>query len=157
MTKLRGPLTYDAALARIAGLVGWSAMATATDRADRTVRNWGDPDASESCPIECAELLDLAFQAAGGEGAPMFETYARRLDVARAERFADERQLSICTSTVAREAGEAVAALITASMPGGSERDRTHALREVEQLLNAASSTLPLLTPQSPIANQGKS
>ena len=86
----------------------------------------------------------------------MFETYARRLDVARAERFADERQLSIFTSTVAKEAGEAVAALITASMPGGSERDRSQALREVEELLNAASSTLPLLAPQSPVANQGK-
>lgn len=106
MTKTRAPISYDNALARIAGLVGWAAMATTTGRA---------------------------------------------------ERFADERQLSIFTSTVAREAGEAVAALITASMPGGSERDRTHALREVEELLNAASSTLPLLTPQSPIAKKGKS
>lgn len=145
MTKLRGPLSYDSALARIAGVIGWPAMATATGRADRTVRNWGDPDAPESCPIECAELLDLAFQAAGGDGAPMFETYARRLEIARAERFADERQLSIFTSTVAKEAGEAVAALITASLPGGSARDRTNAAQQVEELLNAASCTLPLL------------
>ncbi len=145
MTKRRGPLSYDSALARIAGVIGWPAMATATDRAERTVRNWGDPDAKESCPIECAELLDLAFQAAGGEGAPMFETYGRRLDVARSERFADERQLSIFTSTVAKEAGEAVAALITASLPGACDRDRSAAAQQVEELLIATNSTLPLL------------
>lgn len=112
MTKLRGPITYDAALARIAGVIGWPAMATATARAERTVRNWG---------------------------------YARRLEIARAERFADERQLSIFTGTVATEAGEAVAALIAAALPGASDRDRTTAAQQVEELLNAATSTLPLL------------
>lgn len=157
MTKARAPLSYDNALARIAGLIGWAAMATATARAERTVRNWGDPDATESCPIECAEALDLAFQAAGGDGAPMFETYARRLDVARTERFADERQLSIFTSSLAREAGEAVGALITASMPGATERDRATALREVEELLTVSSSTLPLLSPHAPAPHGGGS
>lgn len=156
MTKLRGPITYDAALARIAGLIGWAAMATATARAERTVRNWGDPDATESCPIECAELLDLAFQAAGGDGAPMFETYARRLDIARAERFADERQLSIFTGMLAKEAGEAVAALITASMPGACARDRTNAAQQVEELLNATTSTLPLLMGPGLIGTPGR-
>lgn len=145
MTKRRAPLSYDNALARIAGLIGWAEMARVTDRQERTVRNWGDPDARESCPIDCAEMLDLAFQAAGGQGAPMLETFTLRFDAARAERFADPAQLSFFSQTVAKEAGEAVAALIAAARPGATARDRADALREAEELVTAVTVTLPLL------------
>lgn len=61
MTKLRHPLTYDKALAKIAGLIGWEAMGETVGQAPRTVRDWGDPDVERGCPIEAAELLDLAY------------------------------------------------------------------------------------------------
>ena len=94
MTKLRAPLTIDAALARIAGQIpgGWNAMAKAlSDRKSASlVRAWGDPDRREKIPLADALELDLAYRDAGGDGAPLYETYGYLLDAAGTFRFASE-------------------------------------------------------------------
>lgn len=145
MTKRRPPLSYDNALTRIAALIGYDAMAEATGRQPRTVRNWGDPDAAESCPIDCAELLDLAYQAAGGDGAPMTETLMLRVEAARQSRFAGEVQLSLKEQSVAKESGEAIAALVAACRPGATTTDRSAAAREIEESITILTATLAML------------
>lgn len=148
MTKRRAPLSLDAALARIAGQLGggWGEMAGLAQRQERTVRNWGDPDTAESIPLGAAIVLDTAFQASGGEGAPLFECYALQLELACIDRFADAHALGRHAETVVRECGEAGAALIRASRPDATEADRRAAAREIEEALGTLKHALPLVS-----------
>ena len=145
MTKVRPPLTYANALHRIAGLLGVDAMAQAVDRKPGTVYNWMNPDTPEQCPIDCAELLDLAWQEAGGDGAPIYETFGLRLDEARADRFRDGFELAQRTIASIKETGEANAALVAFAQPGASEAHRANTVREVEEAIQALTATLPFL------------
>lgn len=148
MTKLRAPMTIDAALARIAGQIpgSFAEMATITDRACRTVRNWGDPDTPEKIPVDCAIKLDLAYQASGGSGAPIFESYAMQLELAAADRFADSYALAKLAPEVIRECGEANAAIVAAAQPGADNRLRQDALREGEEAMQSLKKTLLLIS-----------
>lgn len=150
MTKVRAPLTFDNALARIAGLIGWAEMARVVGQAEKTVRNWGDPDTGQQPTINAAVKLDIAYQAAGGAGAPMHETYSLLLEQSRAEVFADQIELGLRTCDVIREVSEAEEALVRASLPGATEQDRVNALRQVEEGIGSLTSTLPLLQGESP-------
>lgn len=147
MTKHRAPLTIDAALARVAGQLpgGWADMATATERSESLVRAWGDPERREQIPICDAITLDLAYRAAGGDGAPLFETYAWQLDQAGVFRFSDEIALGRIAAEAIREGGEANAALVLAAQPGSTDRERREAAREVKQALAALNRSLPML------------
>lgn len=152
MTKRRPPLSIDAALARIAGQLedGWNDMANACSRQPGTVRAWGDPDRREKIPVEDAIVLDLAFRAAGGEGAPIFETYAHMLEAEGASWFADQIALGRYAAEVIRECGEAGSAVVLSAQPGASARQRREALREVEEaigVLTRARLMLGLPTP----------
>ncbi len=150
MTKTRAPLTYDNALTRIAGQIGWAAMAEAVGQKERTVRDWSDPDVERGCPIEAAELLDLAYQAGGGEGAPMHETYSLRLEAAHRSRFADGLAIAQATCLMIREGAQANEAALLASMPGATMADRQKALREIEEAIAALRATVPLLMNDQP-------
>lgn len=147
MTKARAPLSIDAALARIAGHLpgGYTAMAGIVGRAVRTVRNWGDPDTAEHIPLDCAISLDLAFIAAGGDCAPLFETYQLLLDLAQMERFSSNIALGKHAAQVIREGGEAHSALLLATLPGATEKDRKNALRECSEAFDVIKRVLPLL------------
>lgn len=142
MTKAREPMTYDAALVRIADRLGWDEMAKVTGRKERTVRNWADPDTGETCPVDCAELLDLAYRGAGGEGYPMADTMARRLELAATVAFADQAALSRTTERLVKEAGEAFAALIAASREGVCFATLQNARREVSEMADEATGAL---------------
>lgn len=152
MTKLRAPLSIDAALARIAGQLpqGWAGIGEATGRAERTARNWGDPDTPEAVPMDLAIRLDLAFQAAGGQGAPIFETYALQLELAAATRFADRFALAKLAAETVRECGEANSALITASQPEANTSDHINALREIEEAIAALNQARAQLDQKPP-------
>lgn len=147
MTKARAPLSIDAGLARIAGHLpgGYTDMATIVGRAVRTVRNWGDPDTAEQIPLDCAIALDLAFIAAGGDCAPLFETYQLQLELAQMERFACNIALGKHAAKVIREGGEAHSALLLATLPGATENDRKNALRECSEAFDVLKRALPLL------------
>lgn len=160
MTKLRAPASIDAALARIAGQLpdGWAAMAAVARRAPRTVRNWGDPDTPEQIPLDAAIALDLAYQAAGGIGAPLYETYTMQLELPASERFASRHQLARLAAEYIRESGEAGAALVNAAQPGAdhlefraAEREVLEALtvlqRAIHQLASTATDTHPSTGP----------
>ncbi|WP_030540578.1 hypothetical protein [Sphingobium sp. DC-2] len=119
MTKRRAPLSIDTALARIAGQLngGWADMAAVTGYAERTVRAWGDVDREEQINLPAAIKLDIAFQAAGGTGAPIYEAYGDLVQVAAAEAFGDKQQLLRATMAFMQENGEAELALLEATKP----------------------------------------
>ena len=145
MTKLREPLTFEHGLARIAGLIGWDSVARICRQSERTVRNWSDPDTSASIRIDDALALDIAWQAAGGEGAPMLQVYMRRLELEAAAACGSSAALSEKTSKAAKEAGEAIAALVLAARPGATPADKAIAKREAVQAIDALTSTVPML------------
>ncbi|WP_375290887.1 hypothetical protein [Qipengyuania sp.] len=133
MTKLRPPLSIDQALARIAGQLeeGYESIAAITDRSVSMARAWGDPDRREKIPVDDAIALDLAYQEAGGVGAPLYEAYGAKLDVAAAARFSSKHQLLERTERLIKEGGEAHAALVRACQPGATAAEVATALREL--------------------------
>jgi hypothetical protein len=141
MTKLRPPLSFDQAVTRIAGLLGWEACGALVGRSARAVRAWSDPDADAAPSIEQALILDVAYRAAGGEGAPIFEVYAAKLDL-DAQAATASRALPDLAATAAKENGEALAALTLASQPGAPLAVRAVAKREVEEGIKALGQAL---------------
>jgi hypothetical protein len=157
MTKARAPLTIDAALARIAGTIpgGWKRMGELCariehgelrSRSERTVRNWGDPDTSEQIPLDCAIVLDIEFQKAGGDGFPLFDTYQHLIDIAISEKLACNLELARRTRAAIREGGEAHDALVAAILPGATAAERAAAVKEVLEAIEELKGTLPHLT-----------
>jgi hypothetical protein len=133
MTKVRAPLTFAQAITRIAGVLGWPAMARLTGRTERTVRYWSEDD-QDGCPtLNHAFKLDLAYRAAGGEGAPILESYAAQLDVAAADLPACRTDLTTTVGLVAREVGEAVYHALAVAAPGASPAMVHRAIIESEE------------------------
>jgi hypothetical protein len=151
VTKQRTPLSVEQALQRIAGQLpgGVDQMAAVSHRQPGTVRAWMDPDRPEQIALECAIELDLAYQAEGGSGAPLFEAYAAKLDLAEAGRFAERHRLLDYAHGVVKEGGEAHAALIAFARPGATEHDRRHALKEASEAYEKLRDILPLLAGQA--------
>lgn len=150
MTKLRAPLSIDAALARIAGHLpgGWADMSVACDRKPHTIRAWGDPDKEEAIPLPCAIALDVAYRKAGGHGAPLFDAYEALLDRALSDQFADQIELAHATAAAIKEVGQAESALIIAALPGATDEQIATAEREAEEglaALNTAANTVKRL------------
>lgn len=142
MTLRRAPLTIDAALARIAGQLpaGWADMALAVDRSESLVRAWGNPERREQICLADAVQLDLAYRAAGGDGAPLYETYGWQLEEAGMFRFADEIALGRLTAAAIREGGEAHAALVLCSQPGVEPSLHRQTLHEVDEAIASLQS-----------------
>lgn len=147
MTKHRPPLSLSEALGRIAGLVegGYVEMAAIVGRARSTVYAWGDPDTDDDIPMGCARKLDLAYQMAGGVGAPILETYAAQLELEAGSQFAEQIALGRHLQDVLRETSEAELALLRASQPGAGEAERLEAAREVKDAVAVLGRSLPLL------------
>lgn len=148
MTKNRAPLSIEQALQRIAGQLaaGVDAMAATANRQPGTVRAWMDPDRPEQVSLDAAIALDLAYQAEGGQGAPLFEAYATRLQLAEASRFADRHRLLDHAHGVAKEGGEAIAAIIAAARPDATDADHRAAHREAAEAYEKLRDILPLLS-----------
>ncbi len=151
MTHRRAPLSVEQALQRIAGQLpgGVEAMAEVAQRQPGTVRNWMNPERDEQVSLEAAIELDLAFQAEGGTGAPLFEAYATRLQLAEAARFADRHRLLDHAHGVAKEGGEAIAAIIAAARPDATAADRQAAHREAAEAFEKFRDVLPILSGQT--------
>lgn len=152
MTKERQPATIEDALFRVFGHVGLDQCAALLGREAGYLRSLSDPDTRYRVTVEDALKLDLAYEAAGGQGAPIRDTYNVLYDAARAETFADKAALGRVAIDALKEGSEAQLALVLAAQPGATEADRAHAAREVQQALTAFSGALPLLinTPGRP-------
>lgn len=151
MTKPKAPLSIDDALARIAGRIpgGYKAMAALLDRHQSTVRAWGDEDKPDQIPLPAAIALDIAYQRAGGEDRPLFETYALQVQVAREIAFADEIELARRACTLIREGAEAQEALVLASLPNADHKVRTEAIRQLQDVVREATGAIALLAGQA--------
>jgi hypothetical protein len=147
MTKVRPPLTINNALDRIAGQVdgGWATMATAIGKRERTVRNYGDPDTPEEISARDSIALDILFQQHGGEGAPIFQTYALQLELDRADAFATQAEIARRVQASIKEGAEAAQAAIACTLPGASQADFVSAIREHEEAISANTDTLAAL------------
>ena len=142
MTKERAAISYERALAKIGGAIGWPEVARICQRSERTVRNWSDADTQGNITMEKAELLDVAWRQAGGESTPMWEVYTLRLELACSSAIHCKEVLATTTAKASKESGEALAALICASLPNAGSFEREDAKREVEEAIAALQATL---------------
>jgi len=136
MTKPRAPFTFQRALARIADTLGWDGCADVLGKSESFVRKLGDPDAAREISLQDALRLDNAYHRAGGDGAPFFECYAHRLE---AQDMADALCPDAMVATAgraAKEAGEAVSAVLTFANNPGCERARRAAATETEEAIS---------------------
>lgn len=149
MTKTRPPLSFELALTRVAGLIGWTAVAEILVVEERTARNWSDPDtrptAGQSIGLDQGVALDVAYRAAGGDGAPMQQCFALQVETGLADACPGSVGLSRSIARAAREFGEAFHALVFAAAPGASDGSHELARRETEEAIDALTCTLPNL------------
>lgn len=142
MTKPVPPLSFELALSKIAGRIGWPQIAAICKRSTRAVRNWGDKDATECIRIDQALALDIAYRQAGGDGAPILETYIILLEQEAVKASFCTDALARAASVAAVEGGQATAALIQASRPGATRADREIARRETQEAIEGFTSAL---------------
>jgi hypothetical protein len=145
VTKRRPPVSFAQTLHTVSGFLGLDNTAGVVGRSKRTVHNWSDPDTQETISVEAALKLDVAFIAAGSGYAPFHQTYRQLLDEGAEEACADSRRLVEGAARIAKEAGEAVSALVMASVPGAPDALKLIAAREAEQLHVAVATTMPHL------------
>ena len=137
MTKVRPPSTFPDSVTRIAGRVGWQAMADAVGKSERAVRNWSDPDMDRLPSIAEALALDALYLSAGGGEPPILSLYQLLLDRA-SQAPADTISLARATAAAARETGEAIAAAVQA-VPASDTSARLVADREIGEAIEALS------------------
>lgn len=142
MTRPRQPATFERALAQIAGLLGWDGCAAVLGKSESHVRKLGAPDTEREISLRDAVRLDAAWRRAGGDGAPILETYALALDIgAPVEPACPDRMLS-GAGVAARECGEAVAAAIALATNTEDPKARITAVREIEESISELSRLL---------------
>ncbi len=146
MTKRRAALSFENALTKVAGVVGWAEVARICGQAERTVRNWSEPDTTASITLNAALALDVAFFAAGGgDCSPFLMCYAIRVDADKLVACPSREALIACSALAARESGEAVAATLAASHPSASLATIAIAEREIEESITASTAALAAL------------
>jgi hypothetical protein len=133
MTQPRDPMTIPHAITRIAAVVTFPEMARIAGRSENWIRKWSAPTAKSGPTLAQALDLDAAYVARGGDGAPIFETYAHLLDLAVARETACLTQLLEDAEKASKECGEAISYTIKAARAGASIHTILLAQREVEE------------------------
>lgn len=151
MTLPRDPVSFAAALATIEKRLGSDVVRRIASRAQRTIDDWRHPETRRTPPIETALALDCAWRAAGGAGAPMFDTYRRLFETsAPIVMGGNFGSLSDLTVQCIHEGAQAEAALVIAMLPGATDLQRREASREVTENIAVLEATLPHLIVQQP-------
>jgi hypothetical protein len=145
MTKRRGAWTFENALSQIAGHIGWARVSEIVGQAERTVRNWSDPDTTASITLKAALKLDEEFHNAGGNGTPFLLCYATQLEAAKIASSPELAALIASAASSAKESGEAVAAMLSAATPTATLADFAIAERELEEAVTAQTNALAAL------------
>ena len=140
MTKRREPLTYQLTLTEIAARIGWDRCGAICGVTDRAVRNWSDHDCEVEIRMIDAERLDRAYVDHGGDHYPFHRLFALRLDVA--SRAINGVNLGRSASKVAKETGEAVAALIDATASDDCPASFRDARKEIQEAISALTDSL---------------
>jgi hypothetical protein len=135
-------MSFEQAMNRIAGVLGWDGMARELGLTESAVRKRGDPDSPGSLTFEEALRLDTAYGVAGGDGYPLHQTYALRLQLSADDARSSAVELVRAAGRAARETGEAVEALLAASEPGADAFTRQTATREGQEAIEALTSAV---------------
>lgn len=143
MTKVRAPLTFENALTKAAGVLGWAAVATLCGQKERTVRNWSDPDTGAGVTLAAALKIDTAYVAAGGQDGPPFGLcYNLHIELVESGHRAGAAAIVEAAARASKESGEAVAATLLASSPAATLADIAIAERELEESICAQTGAL---------------
>lgn len=156
MTKRRLPLTFENALTKVAGHIGWAEVARICGTAENTVRNWSDPDTTARITLEAALKLDIAFHGAGGDGAPFLTCYATRRELECLAAVPGREALLTSIAKTSKEAGEAVSASLAAAHPAAERADFSIAKREIEESIEALRNQLAALCAREKAALSGE-
>jgi len=147
MTKARDPLTFEDAIVQITKALGWEAAAAVVGKGVRLLGYWSDPDDDREPSLTQALKLDAAYRAkTGGEGAPLLAAYAYRLEL-EGLHVPNNSALIELASKACKETGEALGALMEASRPGATPKDRESAARETDQAIDALTHARATLAP----------
>ncbi|RDE04671.1 hypothetical protein [Sphingomonas aracearum] len=133
MTLPRTPETFADAATRVAGHLGYKVAARIVRRSERLVYKWAHPSSTATPSIEQALALDVAFQSAGGEGAPFHDAYNFQLGIRVAEQTACQRELLQEITVATREAGEGLAAALVITQPNSTPREKHWAFVQVDE------------------------
>ena len=142
MTKQRPALSFAQAITRIAGVIGFEAAAKLVGRSDRAVRYWTEDDKDGEPTLSQALALDAAYRTAGGEGAPILDSYAAQLDVAIADHLASQLALTAAIGAAAQECGEAINHALAAAAPGATPAQVHRAITETEEASGRVTNLL---------------
>ena len=142
MTKARIPVTFPNAITRIAGLITFEEAARIVGRSDRCVRDWSDPYSSALPALDQALALDAAYRSAGGEGTPLFDTYATLLDASRSAEDACRDALTDDIARAAGEFGDVVEASLAVTGADCSTITIHDAMKEAEQAQTAIGAII---------------
>lgn len=147
MTEVRVPHGFAAAMKQVADLIDWPACAEIAGKTVRNVQYWGQDSSPATPPIATALAFDVAFQKAGGEGAPFRDAYVFQFKEVMTGQDACRRALAEAIAEVARESGDALAASIEITQSNASPLSTLRASAEVGQLLAAANRLARRLVP----------
>lgn len=142
MTIARRPTTFSRALNDIAQLLGWDGCAEVLGKSESHVRKLGAPDTEREISLRDAVRLDTAYRRAGGEGAPLLECYALKLDLHVPVQPASADYMLSGAAMAAKESGEAVAAAIELAGQISSPSARLRAVREIEEAITELTRLL---------------
>lgn len=150
MTKRRPPVSIERALFKVLGELGIDRAAEVTGREPDYLRSMSDPDTRYQLSVADALKLDLAHRAERQEPGvavyPIYEAYGLLLDTEGGARFADAEAIHRQAAAVAKEGGEATAALIRASLPSATPADDQAALRQLEESIAADTVAIQLIS-----------
>jgi hypothetical protein len=125
-------------------------------QAERTVRNWSEPDTTASITLEAALKLDEEFHKAGGHGSPFFQCYATRLELAKlAASPGREALLASASPCSVRESGEALPRRWRPQSRRRAIADFAIGERELEEAITALQNTWPRPRPGAKLVEEG--
>ncbi|WP_121120075.1 hypothetical protein [Croceibacterium ferulae] len=134
MTKVRDPYDFPKAIQTIGKLIGWDVAGAMFGVTGRAVEFWGDDDKGTLPTLAQAFALDAAYVAAGGNYAPILESYARQFDAKLVQAVACRLLLARDVAELARESGKAMSECIAALDPNATPAQLKKALTEIEQV-----------------------
>ncbi|HET6536691.1 MAG TPA: hypothetical protein VFG34_01070 [Sphingopyxis sp.] len=139
MTLERLPVTFENAMGDIARRLGWDGCAAVLGKSETQLRKMGTPDTDRELSIRDAVRLDAAYRRAGGEGAPLLECYALKLDMQVAHAGVCPEAMLVGAQGAAKESGEAIAAVLALVSNPEDRKAQKAALKEVEEAISDLS------------------
>lgn len=143
MTVATRPLTIEGALRLVLSAIGAKHAAALLDRDVDYVRCLANPNSRYRLTVADKLRLDLAYDERFG-GFPIHETASAILSAQRAQQAIDG-DLVAPAASAALETGQAIAAMIVASMPDSTIDQRREAAREWQEAQIALTRCGPVL------------